>query len=190
MPAKKNHLQTEKYVLSPGIATIYAAIIAVIGIVIGAFLNPLAQKLFGQTGVNLPSVQSVSCDEYNIKIVSPQNHAEVPVEFELAGTFEKQPPEGSVVVYLTPLDHKTFWPQSAVEFDSMNKSWRAQARLLGDPKSGPIEGDYLIALVGKTGRLYYDYFWKVNNETGSWVYFNDLTEDTTICAQVSVKRTK
>lgn len=181
---KENPLITSSKISARGV--IIAAIIGVFGIAVGAVLSQLVHP----SRANLPSIQTVPCDEYGIEIVTPQNHAEVPIEFELAGTYEKQPPEGELLVYLTPLDHKSFWPQSVVEFDSLKKSWRAQVRLLGDPKSGPIEGDYLVALVGKSGRLYYDYFWKVNNETGSWIYFDGLTEDTAICGQVSVKRTK
>jgi len=30
----------------------------------------------------------------------------------------------------------------------------------------------------------------VNQESGDWIYFDDLTEDTALCAQVSLKRTK
>jgi len=172
---------------------IIVASIGLVGIVLGAILNPLAsvwiQGSVTSQSVN-SSLQTQTCDQYDIKIVTPQNHAEVPIEFELMGTYEKEPPVGYLMVYLTPPDHQTFWPQNIVEFDPLNKTWKAQARLLGDAASQVLEADYMIVLVGKSGRLYWDYFWRVNQESGHWIYFDDLTEDTALCAQVSLKRTK
>jgi len=170
-------------------ATVFASVIAVFGLILGAFLTPLASKLISppETAPRLPTQL---CDQYGIKIVTPQNHADVPVEFELTGTYEKAPPEGYVLVYLTPPNHSSFWPNSIVDFDPLTRTWKAQARLLGDPTPQIIEGDYMVVLVGKSGRLYWDYYWRVSQETGHWIYFDGLTEDTILCAQVSVKRTK
>ena len=170
------------------VVAIIGVVGAIIGSIITAFLPALVQFWLGHP--TQPSLQIQNCDQYGIKIVSPQNHAEVPIDFELAGTYEKQPPDGYLLAYLTPSDHQTFWPQNVVEFDPLNKTWKAQARLLGDATSQSLEADYMIVLVGKSGRLYWDYFWRVNQESGYWIYFNGLTEDTDLCAQVSLKRTK
>ena len=130
--------------------------------------------------------QSASCDDYGIKIVSPQDGDEVTEKFQVTGTYQQQPPEGRMVIYLSPKDGKTFWPDSIVQYNADNRTWEGDAWLIGN--NTPLDGNILIALVGEPGRTLYDYYWKVGRTSDTWVSLDRLTEDTVICAKVYVRR--
>jgi hypothetical protein len=129
---------------------------------------------------------SASCDDYGIRIVSPQDGDQVPEKFQVAGTYQQQPPEGRLVIYLSPKDGKTFWPDSIAQYNTDNKTWNGDAWLLGN--NVPIDGYILVALVGESGRTLYDYYWKVGRTSDRWVSLDKLTEDAVICAKVYIRR--
>lgn len=139
----------------------------------------------GGSGVATP----LSCDEYGIKIVTPKDGENVSTEFEIIGSYEKQPPEGHLLIYLSLSDKQVYWPVSIIQYDKKNKTWSGFGRLVGN---SPTEGFFSVALVGDDGRTLYDYSWKVGMQIGdpqSWVPIDHLTDDTDICKKILVKHT-
>jgi len=128
-----------------------------------------------------------SCADYGIEIVSPQDGADVSERFQISGIYATKPPDGLVRLYSTSTDRKYHWPQDIVQIDPLDKIWKGNSSLLGDP---PLEIFVTVAIVGNSGRILYDYYWKNGINDNYWSPLEKITDDTEICDQVFVQRAK
>jgi len=129
-----------------------------------------------------------TCESYGIKITSPQRGAYlVGQEFDVYGSFILEPPKDSVwLIYASP-DGRMYWPQFAVETDTIRKTWKGKFIIGGDQ---PVTAEIVAALIGKPAQVLFDYFKKAGSETWSYPPIEKLTDDVVVCDRVTVIRTK
>ena len=127
-----------------------------------------------------------TCSDYGIRITSPTSGATVGERFEVSGSFEVQPPEGSVILIVKSPDRSEYWPSSTpVEIDPVLRTWGSEAFIFGDP---PLNQDIVVAITGRSGRALLEYYLKVGQQTGQWHSINILTDDIQICDRASVTK--
>lgn len=124
-------------------------------------------------------------EDYGLRIEKPEDNAEVGEWFDVSGAYTELPPRGSARLFnRSPLD-AGYWPQSIVEFDTAAKTWRGEFHLGADP---PEEGQIVLAVVGESTRILWDYYWKVGEETGEWPPIEELPEDVFVCDERRVTK--
>ncbi len=139
------------------------------------------------TWIRPSDLEATTCTAYGIKITSPKQGADVGAEIEVSGFYEVEPPKDSILLVYVSSDGRGYWPQNIVEVNPVRKTWRGKFLMGGDP---PQVADVMVAIMGKPGRVLFDYFAKVGQETGRWPAIEKLTDDMVECDRVSVKKTK
>src|SRR5437763_7040897 len=133
--------------------------------VVGTILCALGTFLLwrGDGGVDKPRPK-----DYNIKIFSPENRANVPSTFDTSGTFDKKPPEGMaarIMVY-NP-NGRTYWPKGHLNFDERERKWYASVSNIGAPAGE--SRTLMVVVMSKSGVALCDYFTKVRRESEKWL---------------------
>lgn len=122
---------------------------------------------------------------YGIKIVSPK-HGEIRYgPFEVTGSYDFKPPEGSVWIFIASLDDNEFWPQGTVQFDEAAKTWKGMAFFYERPAR---DANIIVAQVGETGKILCDYYTRVGHETGNFMPLLKLTSDVVEFDRVKVSK--
>ncbi len=139
--------------------------------------------LFLSTGIWLSTKPSLSCEGYGITIVSPKPGEVVQSDSLVEGTYSTMPPEGHLVLYSTELDRADYWPLYEIHFDTLNKKWVGNLGRISEGGRHIV----VVAIVGDSGRILYDQYWRVAREAGVWKPLQRLTEDTVICDAVEFR---
>jgi hypothetical protein len=120
---------------------------------------------------------------YGIKISSPAKGQLRSGRFEVTGSFEAIPGDGSVQLFISSPDDNEYWPQGAVKFDHTRKTWSGYVALYEKP---PREANIVVAKVGESGRILCDHYTRVGHETDKYPPLLRLTEDIVECDRVRV----
>jgi hypothetical protein len=102
-----------------------------------------------------------------LKITSPGENENVPVEFAVEGSYDRKPAAG-VLVRLFVFSPKSghYWPsRSPILFDEANKRWRSSVRPAGAAGEERIIG---IAVIGRNGRILCGYYDVVTDFIVDW----------------------
>jgi hypothetical protein len=191
---KENPKEEEKHRVSAAkwaaVGVIATALLGAVSAIVVAYFHIVEVR----TAAQIQAAQTaearslpVSCAEYGIQITSPRETDNVPEEFQIAGTYTKQPPEGRVILYFLSTDLKWYWPEGEVKFDPVDKRWTGDFNIRGTP---PMEAWAEVVLVGEAGRMIYDYYWNNGLKHDVWEPFEKLTPDVEVCDRVYLKRTE
>jgi hypothetical protein len=161
-----------------GLLTIVAAIATAMAIYLGSELGAakynarIAAEAIGQPEIN-------PCDQYNLRIASYQESSDPDERTVIRGAFVNSPPVERV--YLIAADDKEYWPQdqARLSFRQSDRTWRGEA-------SVPHDGVVIIAIVGNSGRILFNYFFKVGIITERYFGIDELPDDVLECDRITV----
>lgn len=131
----------------------------------------------------LIQIKPKSLPTYGIKILSP-THGEIKYgRFEVKGSFEWKPSEGTLWLFVTSPDGMEHWPQEAIQVDFESKRWKGFAALYERPSR---EARIVVASVGESGQILCDYYRRVGHETGHYPPLLKLPSDIVKLDEVKV----
>jgi hypothetical protein len=122
--------------------------------------------------------------DYRLRITYPLDQARVPIELQIRGTYEIEPPDGLArVIELIPNTNRCH-AKSRITINRSQKTWLADVKFGG--KSGERRV-FVVVLAGKSADLLFEYYRVVGRETGHWVGIPGLPPDVVPCSQVEVE---
>ncbi|MBN1430104.1 MAG: hypothetical protein JXB07_17165 [Anaerolineae bacterium] len=134
-----------------------------------------------------PTQPPITCENYGIRITSHLDGAAVSGTFQISGSYENEPPGDSFFLINKSPDRSLYWPSTgAVKIDRTLKSWSGEVYINGEPPTMEV---ILVAIVGKSGHVLFEYYFKVGKITGMWEAIEILTDDVMVCAQITVEKT-
>jgi hypothetical protein len=154
-------------------------ILGVMGAVVAGFGGLLTWRGTGEAG------SSSLAKECGLKIVAPIDGTEVDQQVQMAGTFEKKPPDKRLAFIEQSMTTGNYyfkrWP---IHF-SENKQWSAECHIGGGIGA---QRRVHVAILGTGGQALRDYYFRVVSESGKWPGIETLPPDISLCASVRVKR--
>jgi len=78
------------------------------------------------------------------------------------------------------------WFKARPVFDDRSKRWSADCRVGGEP-GGPARVLF-VAVMGRSGEAFREYYFRVGNETKQWPGITTLPPDIIVCDEVMVRR--
>lgn len=121
--------------------------------------------------------------KYGIKILSPINGDVRSGRIEVSGIFEMKPSDLNVYLLIASPDGLEYWPQDVIQFDEENKCWQGFVGLYERPSR---EARIVVASVGEAGKVLFDYFKRVGQETGNYPPILKLPSDVVKIDEVRV----
>ena len=129
-------------------------------------------------GVEIPQ------NDFGLRIRYPPNNARVPLEIQIRGTFETEPPDGMARILELVPNTNTYHAKSRITIDKSNNTWLADIKFGGKPGDRRI---FIVVLSGRSADLLFEYYRIVGRETHRWIGIPGLPPDVVKCNQVEIE---
>ena len=149
------------------------SLVLLVAILKGYNVNIIKMEITKPIIMPIPELENL--EEYGIKITNLSSYNPNNKSFTISGTYKDIPANVETVTFVKADGEELYWPHGEVIFNSSNNTW--ESTIFMDDETDLKNTIILVCLVGKSGKVFIEYYRKVGRETEQYVPLTILTDN-------------